>query len=103
MGDRFEFDLEVAPKPVPPMPASPSANGEATSACTPRSEAPDSRFGKKRAKGWSETDAQKLAERAFRRDLQTATASKSVLPAALIRASVWIWRFPYQKDPPHYP
>ena len=63
-GDKFEFDLEVAPKPVPPDARITIRNGRGNISVH-ASEEPQIRVsGKKSAKGWSERDAQKLAERA---------------------------------------
>jgi DUF4097 and DUF4098 domain-containing protein YvlB len=64
MGDRFEFELEVAPKPVPPDARITVRNGRG-SVSVHASDEPQIRVsGKKNAKGWSESDAQKLADRA---------------------------------------
>ncbi len=64
MGDRFEFDLEVAPKPVPPDARITVRNGKGDISVHASDEPQIRVSGKKRAKGWSETDAQKLAKRA---------------------------------------
>lgn len=64
IGDRFEFDLEVTPKSVPADARITIRNGRGDISVH-SSEEPQIRVsGKKNAKGWSETEAQKLADRA---------------------------------------
>src|SRR6266849_2116622 len=63
-GDKFEFDLEVAPKLVPPDARITIRNGRGDISVHASDEPQIRVSGKKNAKGWSETDAQKLAERA---------------------------------------
>lgn len=63
-GDKFDFDLEVAPKPVPADARITIRNGRGD-VSVHASDEPEIRVsGKKVAKGWSETDGQKLADRA---------------------------------------
>ena len=63
-GDKFEFDLEVAPKPVPPDARITIRNGRGDISVH-ASDDPQIRVsGKKNAKGWNETEAHKLADRA---------------------------------------
>ena len=64
IGDKFEFDLEVAPKPVPPDARITIRNGRGDISVHSSDEAQIRVSGKKNAKGWSESDAQKLADRA---------------------------------------
>jgi hypothetical protein len=68
LGDRFEFDLEVAPKPVPPMPESASATVEATSACTPRTNLRSASPVRENAKGWNRNRGTQADGPGFRRD-----------------------------------
>src|SRR6266403_2551221 len=64
LGDRFDFDLEVAPKPVPPDARITVRNGRG-SVSVHASDEPQIRVsGKKNAKAWSERDAKQLADRA---------------------------------------
>jgi hypothetical protein len=64
IGDRFEFDLEVAPMPVPADARITIRNGRG-GISVHSSEEPQIRVsGKKNARGWSETDSRKLADRA---------------------------------------
>ena len=63
-GDRFEFDLEVAPKPVPPDARVTIRNGRGDISVH-ASDEPELRVsGKKNARGWNETEARKLTDRA---------------------------------------
>ena len=63
-GDRVEVDLEVAPKPVPPDARVTIRNGRGDISVH-ASDEPEIRVsGKKNARGWNETEAHKLAERA---------------------------------------
>src|SRR5882762_10229484 len=63
-GDKFEFDLEVAPKPVPPDARITIRNGRGDISVHATDEPQIRVSGKKNAKGWNETDAQRLADRA---------------------------------------
>src|SRR6266850_2396032 len=64
MGDKFEFDLEVAPKPVPPHARITIRNARGDISVHASDEPQIRVSGKKTAKGWSETDVQRLADRA---------------------------------------
>lgn len=64
IGDNFDFDLEVAPKTVPPDARITIRNGRGDITVHSSDEAQIRVSGKKNAKGWSERDAQKLADRA---------------------------------------
>src|SRR5712664_1116608 len=64
MGDRFEFDLEVAPKPVPPDARITIRNGRGDISVHASDEPQIRVAGKKNAKAWSEHDANQLADRA---------------------------------------
>src|SRR6266404_133927 len=64
MGDRFEFDLEVAPKPVPPDARITIRNGRGDISVHASDEPQIRVSGKNNAKGWNETEAHKLADRA---------------------------------------
>ncbi len=64
LGDRFEFDLEVAPKPVPPDARITIRNGRGDISVHASDEPQIRVSGKKNAKGWNETEAHKLADRA---------------------------------------
>jgi DUF4097 and DUF4098 domain-containing protein YvlB len=63
-GDNFDFDLEVAPKSVPANARITIRNGRGDINVHASDESQIRVAGKKNAKGWSETDAQKLADRA---------------------------------------
>jgi len=63
-GDKFEFDLEVAPKPVPPDARITIRNGRGDISVHASDEPQVRVSGKKNAKGWNETEAHKLADRA---------------------------------------
>jgi DUF4097 and DUF4098 domain-containing protein YvlB len=64
IGDKFDFDLEVAPKVVP-ADARITIRNSRGDISVHSSDEPQIRVsGKKNAKGWNETDAQKLADRA---------------------------------------
>lgn len=63
-GDKFEFDLDVAPKPVPPDARVTIRNGRGDISVH-ASDEPEIRVsGKKNARGWNETEARKLTDRA---------------------------------------
>jgi DUF4097 and DUF4098 domain-containing protein YvlB len=63
-GDKFEFDLEVAPKPAPPD-ARVTIRSSRGDISVHASDEPEIRVsGKKNARGWNETDARKLTDRA---------------------------------------
>src|SRR5882672_7591453 len=64
LGDRFEFHLEVAPKPVPPDARITIRNGRGDISVHASDEPQIRVSGKKNAKGWNETEAHKLADRA---------------------------------------
>jgi DUF4097 and DUF4098 domain-containing protein YvlB len=64
IGDKFDFDLEVAPKPVPADARITIRNGRGDISVHSSDEPQIRVSGKKNARGWSETDAQKLAARA---------------------------------------
>jgi len=64
MGDRVEFDLEVAPKPVPPDARITVRNGRGNVSVHASDEPQIRVSGKKNAKAWSERDAKQLADRA---------------------------------------
>ncbi len=64
MGDKFEFDLEVAPKPVPPDARITIRNGRGDISVHASDEPQIRVAGKKNAKAWSEHDANQLADRA---------------------------------------
>src|SRR5882762_2556103 len=64
MGDKFEFDLEVAPKPVPPDARITIRNGRGGISVHASDEPQIRVAGKKNAKAWSEHDANQLADRA---------------------------------------
>jgi DUF4097 and DUF4098 domain-containing protein YvlB len=63
-GDKFDFDLEVASKPVPADARITIRNGRGDISVHSSDEPQIRVSGKKNAKAWSETDAQKLADRA---------------------------------------
>jgi DUF4097 and DUF4098 domain-containing protein YvlB len=63
MGDKFEFDLEVAPKPVPPDARITIRNGRGDISVHASDEPQIRVSGKKNAKAWSERDAQQVADR----------------------------------------
>src|SRR5882724_2082152 len=63
-GPMGESDLEIAPRPVPPDARITIRNGRGDISVHASDEAQIRVSGKKKAKGWNETDAQKLAERA---------------------------------------
>jgi hypothetical protein len=60
-GTSFDFDLEVAPQSVPADARITIRNGRGNISVRPSDEAQIRVSGKKNAKAWSETDAQKLA------------------------------------------
>jgi DUF4097 and DUF4098 domain-containing protein YvlB len=64
LGDRFEFHLEVAPKPVPPDARITIRNGRGDITVHASDEPQIRVSGTKNAKGWNETEARKLADRA---------------------------------------
>jgi DUF4097 and DUF4098 domain-containing protein YvlB len=64
IGDKYDFELEVAPKPVPADARITIRNGHGDISVHSTDEAQIRVAGKKNARGWSETDAQKLADRA---------------------------------------
>ncbi len=70
-GDIFPFELEVAPKPVPADARITIRNGHGDISVHSTDEAQIRVAGKKKARGWSETDAQKLADRASVEIVQT--------------------------------
>src|SRR5260370_26119674 len=61
-GNSFDFDLEVEPKPVPADARITIRNGHGNISVRPSDEAQIRVSGKKNAKAWSETDAQKVAD-----------------------------------------
>src|SRR5216684_2145740 len=61
-GNSFDFDLEVAPKPVPADARITIRNGRGDISVRPSDEAQIRVSGKKNAKALSETDAQKIAD-----------------------------------------
>jgi DUF4097 and DUF4098 domain-containing protein YvlB len=61
--DKSVFDLEVAPKPVPPDARITIRNGRGDISVHSSDEPQIRVSGKKNARAWSETDAQKLADR----------------------------------------
>lgn len=63
-GDKFDFDLEVAPKPVPADSRITIRNGRGDISVHSSDELQIRVSGKKNARAWNETDAQKLADRA---------------------------------------
>jgi len=63
-GDKFDFDLDVASKPVPRDARITIRNGRGDISVHASDEPQIRVSGKKNAKAWSETDAQKLADRA---------------------------------------
>jgi len=63
-GDKFDFDLEVAPKPVPADSRITIRNGRGDISVHSSDEPQIRVSGKKNARAWSETEAQKLADRA---------------------------------------
>jgi hypothetical protein len=62
-GNSFDFDLEVAPKSVPVDARITIRNGHGDISVRPSDEAQIRISGKKNAKGWNESDAQKAADR----------------------------------------
>src|SRR6266404_3392047 len=64
LGDRFDFDLEVAPKPVPPDARITIRNGRGDISVHASDEPQIRVAGKKNAKAWREHDANQLADRA---------------------------------------
>lgn len=63
-GDKFDFDLEVAPKDIPADARITIRNGRGDISVHSSDERQIRVAGKKNAKGWSETEARKLADRA---------------------------------------
>ena len=63
-GNSFEFDLEVAPKSVPADARITIRNGRGNISIRPSDDAQIRVSGKKNAKAWNESDAQKFADRA---------------------------------------
>ena len=63
IGDKFEFELEVEPKPVPADARITIRNGRGDISVHSSDERQIRVSGKKNAKGWSETDAQRLADK----------------------------------------
>jgi DUF4097 and DUF4098 domain-containing protein YvlB len=63
-GEKFDFDLEVAPKPVPVNARITIRNGRGNISVHSSGEEQIRVAGKKNAKGWNETEARKLADRA---------------------------------------
>jgi len=63
-GNSFEFDLEVAPKSVPADARITIRNGRGNISIRPSDDAQIRVSGKKNAKAWNESDAQKFAGRA---------------------------------------
>src|SRR6266852_2938426 len=63
-GDKFEFDLEVAPRPVVPNARITIRNGRGNVSVHASDEPQIRVAGKKNAKAWSEHDANQLADRA---------------------------------------
>lgn len=63
-GDKFDFDLEVAPKEIPADARITIRNGRGDISVHSSDERQIRVAGKKNAKGWSETEARKLADRA---------------------------------------
>src|SRR5229473_1285371 len=61
-GNSFDFDLEVEPKSVPADARITIRNGHGNISVHPSDEAQIRVSGKKNAKAWSETDAQKIAD-----------------------------------------
>src|SRR5258707_9038 len=61
-GNSFDFDLEVAPKSVPADARITIRNGRGNISVRPSDEAQIRVSGKKKAKAWSENDAQKVAK-----------------------------------------
>src|SRR5260370_8465104 len=61
-GNSFDFDLEVAPKSVPADARITIRNGRGNISVRPSDEAQIRVSGKKKAKAWSENDAQKVAD-----------------------------------------
>ncbi len=61
-GNSFDFDLEVAPKPVPADARITIRNSRGDISVRPSDEAQIRVSGKKNAKAWSETDAQKITD-----------------------------------------
>jgi len=64
LGDRFDFDLEVAPKPVPPDARITIRNGRGDISVHASDEPQIRVSGKKNARAWNETEARKLTDRA---------------------------------------
>ncbi len=62
-GNSFEFDLEVAPKSVPADARITIRNGRGNISIRPSDDAQIRVMGKKNAKAWNESDAQKFADR----------------------------------------
>ena len=62
-GNNFDFDLEVAPKAVPADARITIRNGRGNISVRPSDEAQIRVSGKKNAKAWNESDAQKFADR----------------------------------------
>jgi len=63
-GDKFDFELEVAPKEIPADARITIRNGRGDISVHSSDEHQIRVSGKKNAKGWSETEARKLADRA---------------------------------------
>ena len=63
-GNSFEFDLEVAPKSVPADARITIRNSRGNISIRPSDDAQIRVMGKKNAKAWNESDAQKFADRA---------------------------------------
>jgi DUF4097 and DUF4098 domain-containing protein YvlB len=63
-GDNFDFELEVAPKPVPANARITIRNGRGSISVHSSDESQIRVAGKKNAKGWNETEARKLADHA---------------------------------------
>src|SRR5467141_1749300 len=61
-GNSFDFDLEVAPKPVPADARITIRNGRGNISVRPSDDAQIRISGKKKANAWNENDAQQVAE-----------------------------------------
>jgi DUF4097 and DUF4098 domain-containing protein YvlB len=64
IGDKFDFDLEVAPKEIPADARITIRNGRGDISVHSSDERQIRVAGKKNAKGWNETEARKVADRA---------------------------------------
>jgi len=77
-GNSFDFDLEVAPKPVPADARITIRNGRGNISVRPSDDAQIRISGKKKANAWNENDAQQLPSALASKSCRMATATKYI-------------------------